>query len=57
MVSGIRKLCDLASIAASHGLEPNLGRLIFEDHIQFRLLKFIIRMSQWQRTVSRSNYS
>ena len=51
MVSGIRKALQ-SCIAAT--CVPEYGRLIFEDFIQFRLLRFIIRMSQCHRYVSYS---
>ena len=55
MVSGTRKALQPCSIAASCGPVPDPGRLNFEDSIQYRLLKFIIRMSQWHRSVSSSH--
>lgn len=55
MVFGTRKALQPCSIAASRGPVPDPGRLIFEDSIQYRLLKFIIRMSQWHRSISLSH--
>ena len=49
---GIRKALQSCSAAA---YVPEHGRLIFEDLIQFRLLRFIIRMSQCHRYVSYSH--
>ena len=48
---GIRKALQSCSAAVD---VPEHGRLIFEDLIQFRLLRFIIRMSQCHRYVSYS---